>query len=1370
MLIKKPNALPVIFLAFANDQTSDKRYLRNLPKELKNIRTVLTNAEKEGLCELKELANASIEEIYDVFQDQRYRDRIAIFHFGGHANSYELLLEADDRTKSPAYTTGFIPFLARQKGLELVFLNGCSTQAQATKLIHAGVDAVIGTAKAVQDEVACSLSTRFYNGLGEGLTIHHAWEDAKSDLITTKGGVLRDTYLRKNVADENELPWKLIIRHGAATTKSWSLPIAANNPFFGLPKMPIKKLPEQPFRFLERYKKEDAPIFFGRGRYIRKLYFRLTRKDSSPVILLTGQSGVGKSSLLEAGLFPRMQEEHAIFYIRRKQHLGILGSLVATLSEEQNTPTPFDLLFYWHQLETKIAKPVSIILDQIEEVFTRPNKDLATELNDFLQIVQTVFIDVDKSPRGKLILSYRKEYHTDISGALSKYKIPQESLNIERLTKQEVKAIVNGLTTKEDLKNKYQLTIEEGLPQIIADNLWKDKDTPVAPVLQIILTKLWQQQTALNQENGTFEKKFTVDNYNQLLDKGILLDDFFHQQMNKILYWENALGKTAYNSGLALDILHFHTTAFNTAESRTLEDLRDKYQHQADILEKLIVQFKDRYLLTTTKDNKKIALAHDLLAPVIHKANRDSDKPGQRAKRILEAKVVEYELNKDTTLDEADLALVEKGANGMRLWTNKEKEIVEKSRLQRKQLIAERNTTKKAKILGVVSLFLFALTAGLFWRSAHKQAKVNRLVSEALQQEKEDATLALVTINEALQIMPDHDGAIQARHDIYSYNEFYKDTFKNNSPVVDIAYASNKKLIVNTDSNNVIIRTVAGKYITTISHPATVKTLTFSPDENQILTGCQDGNAYLWTIDGRPIQTYAATHQGVNTLAFSSDGTKVLIGHQNGTVNLWDNAGNILHSFAAHTNEVSSVAFSPSGDTLLTGGKDGQVFLWDNKGNVLTNKTLAAKVHSVAYAPDGRGFLVGSRDGIARYYSITDACPLKQTFQGHSRRINKVLFSPNGQFLFTASDDKTIKYWKLDGTLLKTYKGHTGFVHSLALSKDGVHFLSASEDQTLKYWKKESKIRRSFTHPGPIGAMDISTDGQYILTGVADKTVSLSRNINDIGLKDTTFFDAFDNPEGQPAYLWDTLGNQIQNFEGHQGGITSVAIAPNARSFLTGSTDYTAQLWNLEGISLTTFPHTNQIMDVAFSQDGQQVLTASMDSTLGIWAIDGPKIDALVHPDKVSSVAATKDFIVTGCYDDTIRLFTPTGNLIKAFSGGMGDIESITVSSDQQYIVAGNGGKVAQVAVWTIDGALLWKKAINEGNKTGAAKVGAVDFSEDGALVVAAVEGYGGKVWDLVGREVFSLNNKYLLVDFFKSDDMFLVNKNSAMSGRPQGP
>src|SRR5690242_12144124 len=138
--------LPVVVLAFANEQEG-RRYLRDLPEELRRLQGILGEAEGNGLCRLELLPNASLDQIFDVFT--RNRDRVAILHYAGHADSSRLLLESSTAGGSPAHAEGLATFLGRSRGLQLAFLNGCSTRAQAARLLDAGVASVIATARAI---------------------------------------------------------------------------------------------------------------------------------------------------------------------------------------------------------------------------------------------------------------------------------------------------------------------------------------------------------------------------------------------------------------------------------------------------------------------------------------------------------------------------------------------------------------------------------------------------------------------------------------------------------------------------------------------------------------------------------------------------------------------------------------------------------------------------------------------------------------------------------------------------------------------------------------------------------------------------------------------------------------------------------------------------------------------------------------------------------------------------------------------------------------------------------------------------------------------------------------------------------------------
>ena len=354
----------------------------------------------------------------------------------------------------------------------------------------------------------------------------------------------------------------------------------------------------------------------------------------------------------------------------------------------------------------------------------------------------------EKRPKGKLLLSYRKDYDSEILDALKKHRIERERVFLDKIKKADILEIVNGLISTQRLRDRYQLEVENGLDVEIADDLVVDPDSPIAPVLQIILTKLWQQ------EEGKTKRHFTKESYRQLQKDGILLGDFFHQQMDVLKAWEQVINREVESSGLALDMLNYHTTDLGTARSNELSDLQKKYEHQADILDDLIARFKELYLLSGAGAGK-VSLAHDTLAPIVQQEIRQSNRPGQRALRILENKTADFKVNPDeTVIEEDDLALVELGEAGMRRWSIHEIKLVEKSRGRRAKLQAERHRNRLFKTIAVAVVGLLAVIASWFWwqsEQRRKQVEIDLLYNEGHLETNHNPTTGITKMKTAFE-------------------------------------------------------------------------------------------------------------------------------------------------------------------------------------------------------------------------------------------------------------------------------------------------------------------------------------------------------------------------------------------------------------------------------------------------------------------------------------------------------------------------------------------------------------------------------------------------------------------------------------------
>ncbi len=405
----------------------------------------------------------------------------------------------------------------------------------------------------------------------------------------------------------------------------------------------------------------------------------------TPIVLLYGASGVGKSSLLDAGLVPRLEAGgNAVRYCRRDQQKGLAGSLRLALQRggEQTT-----LVEGWRADEARLGKPLVIFLDQVEEVFTRPNPTQPRELDEFVAVLATALGNRDVRPRGKLVLGFRKEWLAELDRRLAEAKLPRTPVFLKQLDRRGIIEAIRGPARPGRLQRHYRLIVEDGLPEIIADNLLADAGSALAPTLQVLLTKMWERARQANADQPRFDRAL----YESLKADGYLLEDVLGEGLQAIGHWNPEVE----SSGLALDVLAFHTTDLGTAGQRTRAELDGRYAHRPDVLRGLVDQCKDHYLLIEAEPQAgsptgSTRLAHDLLAPLVQQRFRLSVAPGERARRVLENRAPEWRDGKTgPVLDGTDLATVEEGAKGMRVWTADETRLVETSRRAEEQRTVE---------------------------------------------------------------------------------------------------------------------------------------------------------------------------------------------------------------------------------------------------------------------------------------------------------------------------------------------------------------------------------------------------------------------------------------------------------------------------------------------------------------------------------------------------------------------------------------------------------------------------------------------------------------------------------------------------------
>src|SRR5271157_1461784 len=1134
--------LPIIVLAFADEQEGH-RYLRDLPEELRQLQAILEAAEGKRLCKLVVRPNARLDQILETFTE--HRDRVAIFHYGGHAGGDRLLLESTGTEGAVAHAEGLATFLGQRRNLQLVFLNGCSTRAQAAGLLDAGVAAVIATARAIEDAIALEFAAAFYSELASGATLRAAYEASRGRVLAGRGSAPQAYFRTRDLggtdhvpvdpADDRGFPWELRLAPGAELGGRWSLPEAVGNPLFGLPAPKVDWLPETPYRGLQRFTRDESAVFFGRGQAIREIYTLVIDPGTRPVILYYGPTGVGKSSVLDAGLVPRLEHSHEVRYLRRDPDLGLLGILRSGLApgDQGTNPGPsLDLARLWFDRERPDRPLLVVILDQAEEAFTRPRVaspagddealkkswiDPDAELAELLAALRATFAGPDpaRRPRGKLIVCFRSEWLGQFEQAFNAVKLGWEPMPLKPLELRGIIEAIDGPTLDPTLKRRYELTVADGLAPMIAEDLVIDAGSALAPTLQVLLTNMWK---GAGGKGGRFDQ----DLYKRLRDEGYLLRDLLEEGLKAVRLWH----EDVESSGLALDVLDYHVTEFDTAAQRTRAELAARYPHRAEVLPGLLEKLKDGYLLIEADARTEPSappvpatrLAHDTLAPLVQARFRSSIAPGQPARRLLENRAHEWHGGKTGhILDAVDLEAVETGKSGMRAWTGDEARLVEASRRveeQRKAQELGRKRLIRNFVYALAGAFVLAVATSIFaWvesgKAQEQAAKARLETAEVL------TTAGLTALEQGQSALAMHRFA---------------------------------------------------KAIQTVDEDA------LAQESNRLRLGM-----LARSVPGLRAILILAGH----TAAFSPTGKRVVTASEDKTARVWDAAtGKLVASLQGHTAQVNSAAFSPDGKRGVTASNDKTARVWDAATGkpVTTLHGHTAKVNSAAFSPDGRRVVTAAYDDTARVWHADSGKTLAY-LQGHTGWLNTAAFSPDGKRVVTASEDKTARVWDADsGKALASLQGHTQLVRTAAFSPDGKRVVTASEDKTARVWDADSGKTLAILqgHTAAVVSAAFSPDGRRVVTASFDST----------------------------ARVWDAdSGKPVTTLQGHTSGVYTAAFSPDGRRVVTASLDKTARVWDAAtGKPVTTLQgDTSGVNTAAFSPDGKRVVTAAYGSTARVW-------------------------------------------------------------------------------------------------------------------------------------------------------------------------
>ena len=1058
----------------------------------------------------------------------------------------------------------------------------------------------------------------------------------------------------------------------------------------------MSSAPESPYKGLASFEDSelDALLFFGREREIAAVAANVL---ASRLTVLYGPSGVGKSSLLGAGVARRLREVSGAPVVvhdawAEDPAARLITSIHAECGELGATAGLVDAV----AAAAQQSGEAHLLLDNFEEYILYHGLDgpLSDALPELLR---------RPGLRVNVLLALRDDALAELDEFAG--RIPElfsNLLRLDRLDREAGRAAILGPLARFSELAGEQFTAEDALVEAVLDEVWTEAGVE-APYLQLVLERLWERE----QQAGSRELRLAT--LREIGGARAVVREHVQGALERLPLAEQEA---------AARVVRQLVTPSGRKVSHEPSDLAEYADVEGSQLRRLLETLGRERIVRGVNGMQgsptRYEIFHDVLGPPIlawqaeHQLRSERIRARRQRRRLL-AVIAASLVALAVVAGVAAYALIQRGdartqarrAHGAALAGRAQADLATNPQvslelaLRAVSLAPGRATTdvlrasldalRETRVLrlgGQITEAVFAPRGnrllvvsgngrlGLYNRSGRQVAQLprqpytvrsaawspgGRLFATGL----EDGTYSVWRVGRNTPLGTDHASAA--------------------SPVIALSF--NRTTLLSASGTHVRLFDFATSHIKVIRFRGAVLAAALDPTAQLFAVATRSGKATIASIvSARTGQVVARLpeHGIIRSFAFSPDGRLLAGGSYDRTARIWDvRSGRLLHVLPHH-GYVLAERFSPDGRSLVTSSQDGAAYVWDvatgQREFLLVDATGA--VNAAAFGPDGTEVATASADGVARIYNSENG-KLLASLAGHHDAVTSIDFDPSGRTIVTGSRDGTARLWDAtsQGTLTPIDERQTPvqtfWAGNRAVSVSGsLARVFETSGRAVQRLAMPTPIVAAAAHGSTIaladhaGSLLLDRGGRVTRTRGAEATalavepdgrVLVGRN-NAVGF--ARAHSVLDHVGERVLGLSAANGrflvrlkNEIRVYTNSGKPVSTIhtealhaVLSPGGLGVATTSGEV-AQLWDASTGKLryTLKGHTSLVTDAEYSRDGGRLVTVSADHKGLVWSTVSGR---LLHP-------LTGHFFAVNTGS-----FSPDGHWIvtsSQFTGGLWD-------------------------------------------------------------------------------------------------------------------